>query len=91
MILKTKLYEYQSKAVDKLSKLKVGALYMEQGTGKTRTALEIIKTKMDKGKINVVLWLCPCSVKNNLREDIKKHTGQKPVENNIIGSVTTNG
>ena len=84
MILKTKLYKYQSKAVDKLSKLKVGALYMEQGAGKTRTALEIIKNKMSKGKVEVVLWLCPCSVKNNLREDIEKHTGQKPSENNII-------
>lgn len=84
MILKTKLYEYQSKAVDKLSKLKVGALYMEQGTGKTRTALEIIQNKMNKGKIEVVLWLCPCSVKNNLKEDVIKHTGQKPSENNII-------
>lgn len=84
MILKTKLYKYQSKAVDKLSKLKVGALYMEQGTGKTRTALEIIKNKMSKGKVEVVLWLCPCSVKNNLKEDIIKHTGELPTENNII-------
>ena len=84
MLLKTRLYEYQCKAVDKLSKLKVGALYMEQGTGKTRTALEIIKNKMIKGKVEVVLWLCPCSVKNNLKEDIIKHTGQKPSENNII-------
>lgn len=84
MILKTRLYEYQSKAVDKLSKLKVGALYMEQGTGKTRTALEIIKNKIDKGKAEVILWLCPCSVKNNLKEDIEKHTGDLPTENNII-------
>lgn len=84
MLLKTRLYEYQSKAVDKLSKLKVGALYMEQGTGKTRTALEIIKNKMSKGKVEVVLWLCPCSVKNNLKEDIVKHTGELPTENNII-------
>nr|DAV52478.1 MAG TPA: Chromatin remodeling complex ATPase [Caudoviricetes sp.] len=84
MILKTKLYEYQATAVDKISKLKVGALYMEQGTGKTRTALEIIKNKMNKGKIEVILWLCPCSVKNNLKEDIIKHTGELPTENNII-------
>lgn len=84
MILKTRLYEYQSKAVNKLSKLKVGALYMEQGTGKTRTALEIIKNKIDKGKAEVILWLCPCSVKNNLKEDIEKHTGDLPTENNII-------
>ena len=48
---------------------------MEQGTGKTRTALEIVRKKLDKGKVEVILWLCPCSVKNNLREDIEKHTG----------------
>lgn len=84
MILKTRLYEYQSKAVNKLSKLKVGALYMEQGTGKTRTALEIIKNKTDKSKAEVILWLCPCSVKNNLKEDIIKHTGDLPTKNNII-------
>lgn len=84
MILKTKLYEYQSKAVDKLSKLKVGALYMEQGTGKTRTTLELVNNRLISGKVNAVLWLCPCSVKRNLKEDILKHTGQNPTENNII-------
>jgi len=43
------------------------------GTGKTRTALELIKDRLDKGKVNHVLWLCPCSVKENLKRDIKKH------------------
>lgn len=46
---------------------------MEMGTGKTRTALELIKLRLDKGKINKVLWLCPCSVKENLRRDLLKH------------------
>jgi len=55
----TKLMSHQEKAVNKLRKIKVGALFMEQGTGKTRTAL----------------WLCPCSVKENLRRDIIKHAG----------------
>jgi type I site-specific restriction endonuclease len=32
---------HQEKAVDKLSGLKVAALYMDTGTGKTRTALEL--------------------------------------------------
>lgn len=73
MELKTELYEHQKRAVDKLSKIKVGALYMEMGTGKTRTALELIKNRLDEGKVNHVLWLCPCSVKENLKRDIKKH------------------
>lgn len=46
---------------------------MEMGTGKTRTALELIKLRLDKGKVNHVLWLCPCSVKENLKRDILKH------------------
>ncbi|WP_243129275.1 DEAD/DEAH box helicase [Hathewaya massiliensis] len=73
MELATVLYEHQVKAVKKLQQIKVGALYMEMGTGKTRTALELIKTRLDKGKVNHVTWLCPCSVKENLKRDIKKH------------------
>lgn len=69
----TKLYSHQVKAVEKLKKIKVGALYMEMGTGKTRTALELIKIRLEKGRINHVLWLCPCSVKESLKRDIIKH------------------
>lgn len=46
---------------------------MEMGTGKTRTTLELIKLRLDKGKVNHILWLCPCSVKENLKRDILKH------------------
>jgi SNF2 family DNA or RNA helicase len=74
MILKTELYDHQKKAVEKLINLKVGALYMEMGTGKTRTAMELIKHRLDCGKINKAIWLCPYSVKNNLKEDLLKHT-----------------
>ena len=59
--------------MEKLLPIKVGALYMEMGTGKTRTALEMIKRRQESGKIDRVLWLCPCSVKTSLRADIKKH------------------
>lgn len=77
MNLITNLFEHQIKATEKLSKIKIGALYLEQGTGKTRTALELIKIRLEKGRINHVIWLCPCSVKENLRRDIIKHTGNE--------------
>ena len=71
--LKKHLLDYQEKGVEKLSKVKVGALYMEMGTGKTLTALELIKRRIDKWKVNHMLWLCPCTVipdlKLHLRED----------------------
>ncbi len=69
----TDLYPWQKEAVDKLLPIRVGALYMEMGTGKTRTALEMILRRLDAGKISHALWLCPCSVRENLRADIRKH------------------
>ena len=77
MDFKTQLYNHQVKCVEKLKRIKIGALYMEQGTGKTRTALELIKIRLEKERINHVLWLCPCSVKENLRRDIILHTGDE--------------
>ena len=81
MRLITKMYSHQVKAVEKLKKIKIGAAYMEMGTGKTRVALELINIRLNKGRIDHVIWLCPCSVKENLRRDIIKHTGE---EQNII-------
>lgn len=76
MEIVTELYDHQAKGVEKLRRIKVGALYMEMGTGKTRVALELIKIRIEMGKINHVLWLCPCSVKENLRRDLIKHIGE---------------
>lgn len=65
---------HQTQAFAKLKDLKVGALYMDMGTGKTRTMIEIIKYKIDKGKpIDKVIWFCPCSAKENIRHEFVKH------------------
>jgi len=74
MILKTDLLPHQTLAYEKLRHLKVGALYMDMGTGKTRTALELIARRYAAGKIDNVLWLCPCSVKDGIRSNIAEHT-----------------
>ena len=70
---KTELLKHQLRPVEKFNRLKVGALYMPMGTGKTRTMLEIIKNKLDRGKFEKVIWLCPCSAKQNINRDLKKH------------------
>lgn len=59
--------------MEKLLPIRVGALYMEMGTGKTRTALEIISRRHAAGKIDAVLWLCPCSVRESLKKDLLFH------------------
>lgn len=73
MKLITPLYDHQRQAVQKLSRIKIGALYMEMGTGKTRTALELIAKRFNAGKVDHILWLCPCSVKKTIEKEIRKH------------------
>lgn len=81
----TPLFSYQIEGVNRLEHVKVGALFMEQGTGKTRTALELISRRMIARKVTKVLWLCPCTVKENLRNDIIKHCGGFPGSILIVG------
>lgn len=71
----------QKDAFEKLSRLKVGALFMEMGTGKTKVALDLIASKKDK--VGYILWLCPFSLKNETRAEIKKWHPE--LELDIIG------
>jgi SNF2 family DNA or RNA helicase len=71
----TKKMEHQTAAYSKLIKLKVGALYMDMGTGKTRTALELAVNRLKQGKVDCILWLCPVSVKRTIVQEIGKHLG----------------
>lgn len=57
----------QQAAFEKLSKLKVGALFMEMGTGKTKVALDLISSKLHK--IDYILWICPCSLKKEIEAE----------------------
>lgn len=57
-------------AFEKLSKLKVGALFMETGTGKTKIALDLMAYK--RHKIDYFLWICPCSLKGEVEAERQK-------------------
>lgn len=61
----------QIKAIDKLNAVKCGALFMEAGTGKTRSALELIKNT----DADYVLWFTPFQTKVNLQAEINKWGG----------------
>lgn len=63
------LSDNQATAIKKLQKFKVGALFMEPGTGKTLAAIELIKSIPD---IDLVVWLTPYSTKENLQIEIDK-------------------
>lgn len=63
-------------ALEKFKRLKVGALFMEQGTGKTRVAVELVHST----DAEFVLFLCPFSTKSNLLREIKKWELRLPFE-----------
>lgn len=65
------LLDSQISAIDKLSRYKVGALFMEPGTGKTRSAIELIKST----PVESVIWATPFRTKDNLKMEIDKWGG----------------
>lgn len=73
MTLATDLMPHQADAVDKMLPLRVGALFMEMGTGKSRTAIELACRRFKAGKIKRVIWFCPVSTKMTIEAEIRKH------------------
>lgn len=69
---KTALLPHQQEAVAKLLPARVGALFMDMGTGKSRTAIELARLR--SAKIDRVLWFCPVSLKETIRRQILLHT-----------------
>lgn len=62
----------QKNAITKLQQYKVGALFMEPGTGKTRAAYELVKSVPN---VDYILWLTPFQTKENLANEIDKCGG----------------
>ena len=81
----TALSADQKRAIAKLKQLRVGALFMEPGTGKTRTALELIKSST----ADYVLFMVPYRTKQNLLDEINKWDGlDQPYEIAGIQSIS---
>lgn len=72
MNLKTRLLPHQADAVKKVLPTRIGALFMEMGTGKSRTAIELVYRRLHK--IDKVVWFCPVSLKETVKQEILKHT-----------------
>ena len=70
MILKTEMLPHQMDAYQKLIRHKVGAAFMEMGTGKSRVALQIAAFYHPKP----VIWVCPKNTHPAIRDEIEKHS-----------------
>lgn len=62
------LTDKQKAALERFKKLRVGALFMRQGTGKTRVALELV----NYNKLDYLLYIAPVSTIENARTEIEK-------------------
>lgn len=71
----------QEKAFEKLSKLKVGAIFSETGTGKTKVALDLMASKVHK--VDYFLWICPFSIKHEI--EAEKEKWHPELEFDVVG------
>jgi len=70
--LRTELLPHQVPAVEKVLPSRIGGLFCDMGTGKTRMSIELVDRR--KTKIDKVIWFCPVSLKETVRQEILKHT-----------------
>ena len=66
--------ENQKEAFDKFKKLKVGALFMKMGTGKTRIAIELV----DYNKCDLLVYIAPFSALKNIENEFIKWNLKTP-------------
>ena len=74
-MFQTTLMSHQKAGFNKLHGLKVGALFMEMGTGKTRLYLDLAMDKINRGKAERIIILCPVSALAHTQEEVFKHMG----------------
>ena len=58
----------QLQAFEKFKKLKVGALFMQMGTGKTKVAIELV----DYNKCDLLIYIAPYSTLKNIEDEFIK-------------------
>ncbi len=82
----TPLMSQQNAAVEKQLPTRIGALFMEMGTGKSRTAIELANLR--QARIRNVVWFSPVSCKQTVRHEILKHTNCTDSQVNIFDDRT---
>ncbi len=70
---KTEPYAHQSQAFDHTANLAYAALFMEQGTGKTKVAIDRTVYNFERGKVQCGLVICPKSLIDTWIEEIATH------------------
>lgn len=72
--LKTELLPHQKDCIKKIAGLKIGAFFMDMGTGKSLCYLELFNQKRNENKVSKLVVLLPIATKKNFEIEIEKHT-----------------
>ena len=83
----TPLLDHQIKTVCKLMPYRVGALFMEMGTGKTRVVIEVACRRQER--ISNVVYFCPVSLKETVRRELLAHTDLSETDIYVFGDKTS--
>ncbi len=83
----TDLMPHQGDAVAKLLPSRVGALFMDMGTGKSRTIIELARVRA--AKWDRFVWFCPVSLKSTVLYEILKHTNLSEADVYVFDGSTT--
>jgi SNF2 family DNA or RNA helicase len=73
-VFKTFPREYQRRGLNKAWGQKFFGLFMEPGTGKTKTTIDLMTARWLAGEISSVLVICPNDVKENWPDQILAHS-----------------
>lgn len=83
----TALLSHQVVATKKMLPYRVGALFMDMGTGKTRVVVEIAKLR--QARISSVVYFCPVSLKETVRRELLKHTDMTDADIRVFDDKTS--
>ncbi|MEG0408404.1 MAG: DEAD/DEAH box helicase [Bacilli bacterium] len=71
-------YDYQREAVNAIKDKEYGAIFHEQGLGKTKIAIDILLYWLNKKMVDVTLIVTKKQLVSNWIGEIKEHTGLNP-------------
>ena len=76
---------HQKDAIAFLCNKKVGALFADVGTGKTKISISLAESRFMAGKIKSVLVFCPVSTIFNFQEEVEKFSRCTELKWNYVG------
>ena len=71
-------FDYQKQAVEAIKDLEYGAIFHEQGLGKTKIAIDVLLHWLNQKMVDVVLIVTKKQLVSNWIGEFKDHTGLKP-------------